>query len=242
MEIKVDRIGDSTSAAQARFEARFREWRARAEEIGTTLPDFGTELPLDERLPRAQFGAAYRAPLRETYLSATDDGQPAAPLMGGFTGYDGGETALAIGPFTYMLAANDYAVFFQFVPRDAGHSDMIVTWLVDGGAREGKDYDLARLTWLWTVTTEQDKAIIEANAAGVGSRRYAPGPPSLLEGDVTGFRAWYLALVGSPERLHRPAPARRSAVFRHVSTGSAAGRRVTDNRGTRERQEASKPT
>ena len=97
--------------------------------IGTTLPDFATELPLDERLPRAQFGAAYRAPLRETHLSATNDGQPAAPLMGGFTGYDGGETALAIGPFTYMLAANDYAVFFQFVPREAGLSDMIVTWL-----------------------------------------------------------------------------------------------------------------
>ena len=201
VEIKVDRIGDSTSAAQARFDARFRTWRARAEELGTTLPDFGTELPLDARLPRAQFGAAYRAPLRESFLSATDDGQPAAPLMGGFKGYDGGETALAIGPFTYMLAANDYAVFFQFVPRDAGHSDMIVTWLVDGGAQEGKDYDLARLTWLWTVTTEQDKAIIEANAAGVGSSRYTPGPPSLLEGDVAGFRAWYLALVGAPERL-----------------------------------------
>jgi Rieske 2Fe-2S family protein len=132
--------------------------------------------------------------------------------MGGFTGYDGGETALAIGPFTYMLAANDYAVFFQFVPRDAVRSDMIVTWLVDGSAREGKDYDLARLTWLWTVTTEQDKSIIEANAAGVSSRRYAPGPPSLLEGDVAGFRAWYLALVGAPDRL-RSLPRRGGARY-----------------------------
>jgi Rieske 2Fe-2S family protein len=201
VEIKVDRIGDSTSAAQARYDARYREWRARADALGTTLADFGTELPLDERLPRAQLGAGYRAPLREGFLTETEDGKPAAPLMGTFPDYDGGETALAIGPFTYMLAANDHAVFFQFVPRDAGHSDMIVTWLVAGSARADRDYDLGRLTWLWTVTTEQDKAIIEANAAGVRSSRYEPGPPSLLEGDVAGFRAWYLALVGPPERL-----------------------------------------
>jgi Rieske 2Fe-2S family protein len=201
VEIKVDNIGDGSPAAMARFDARNREWRARAEALGTLLPDWGATLPLDERLPRAQLGAAYRAPLRDGYLTETEDGKPAAPLMGSFPDYDGGETALAIGPFTYMLAANDHAVFFQFVPRDAGHSDMIVTWLVAGSARADRDYDLARLTWLWTVTTEQDKAIIEANAAGVRSSRYQPGPPSLLEGDVAGFRAWYLALVGPPERL-----------------------------------------
>jgi Rieske 2Fe-2S family protein len=201
VEIKVDRIGDSTPAAQARFDERNRDWRSHAEALGTLLKDFGAELPLDERLPRAQLGAAYRAPLRETHLTATADGKPVAPLMGGFAEYDGGETALAIGPFTYMLAANDHAVFFQFVPRGAERSDMIVSWLVLGSARAGEDYDLARLTWLWTVTTEQDKAIIEANAAGIRSRRYAPGPPSLLEEDVAGFRAWYLALIGPRERL-----------------------------------------
>jgi Rieske 2Fe-2S family protein len=197
----------------ARFDARYREWRARAEALGTMLPDVGTELPLDERLPRAQLGAAYRAPLREAFLTATEDGRPAAPLMGGFPDYDGGETALAIGPFTYMLASNDHAVFFQFVPRDATHSDMIVTWLVAGHAREGADYDLPRLTWLWTVTTEQDQAIIEANADGVRSSRYQPGPPSLLEGDVAGFRAWYLALIGPPERLKHLGRSGRARYF-----------------------------
>jgi Rieske 2Fe-2S family protein len=201
VEIKADSIGDGSPAAMARFDARNREWRARAEALGTLLPEWGTTLPLDERLPRAQLGSGYRAPLRESFLTATADGKPAAPLMGSFPDYDGGETALAIGPLTYMLAANDHAVFFQFVPREAERSDMIVTWLVAGSARPEKDYDLGRLTWLWTVTTEQDKAIIEANAAGVRSSRYGPGPPSLLEGDVAGFRAWYLALVGPPERL-----------------------------------------
>jgi len=35
--------------------------------------------------------------------------------------------------------------------------------------------------WLWDVTTIQDKAIIERNAAGIRSHAYVPGPYSLLE-------------------------------------------------------------
>lgn len=203
VEIKADRIGDGTPAAMARYEARHREWLARATELGSTLPEFGTELPLDKGLPRAQFGAAYRAPLRASYLTATEDGGPVAPLMGGFRDYDGGETALGLGPFTYMLAYNDYAAFFQFVPRDAGHTDIVITWLVQGTARAGTDFDRARLTWLWTVTTEQDKSIIEANAAGIRSSRYEPGPSSVLEQDLVGFREWYLGVTGPTERIGR---------------------------------------
>ena len=123
-------------------------------------------------------------------------GRPAGPLMGGFRDFDGGETALGLGPFTYMLAYNDYATFFQFVPHDAENSEIVISWLVKGSAREGVDYDRARLTWLWTVTTEQDKAIIEANASVIRSSRYVPGPSSLLERDLDGFREWYLGVIG----------------------------------------------
>ena len=203
IEIKAEKIGDGSAPAMARYEARHREWLARANDLGATLPDFGMELPLDERLPTAQFGAAYRAPLRESYLSATEDGKPAAPLMGQFRDYDGGETALGLGPFTYMLAYNDYATFFQFVPRAVEQSDIVVSWLVNGAAREGRDYDRARLTWLWTVTTQQDKSIIEANAAGIRSSRYEPGPSSLLEYDLDGFREWYLGVTGPGGRRQR---------------------------------------
>jgi Rieske 2Fe-2S family protein len=201
VEIKVEKIGDGSPAAMARYQARNAEWVQAASELGTLLPDFAALLPLDASLPRAQLGAAYRAPLRAGYLSATEDGRPAAPLMGAFTDYDGGETALALGPFTYMLASNDHAVFFQFVPLDEVHSNMIVSWLVRADARETADYDLSRLTWLWNVTTLQDKTIIEANSAGVLSRHYEPGPASLLEQDLTGFRNWYLALIGPGEAL-----------------------------------------
>jgi Rieske 2Fe-2S family protein len=203
VEIKADSIGDGSPAAMARYESRHRVWLERASALGAVLPEYGVELPLDERLPRAQFGAAYRAPLRESHRSATEDGLPAAPLMGDYKDYDGGEMALGLGPFTYMLAYNDYATFFQFVPRDAERSDIIVTWLVDGSARDEIDYDRDRLTWLWTVTTEQDKSIIEANAAGIRSSRYQPGPSSNLEYDLDGFREWYLGVIGRKGRIAR---------------------------------------
>jgi Rieske 2Fe-2S family protein len=203
VEIKADSIGDGSRAAMARYDARHRQWLAQAERLGTMRPAYGTELPLDERLPHAQFGAGYRAPLRVTHLTGTEDGQPAAPLMGEFEEYDGGETALGIGPFTYVLAYNDYATIFEFVPHAAERSDIVTSWLVHGDARDGKDYDLDRLTWLWTVTTREDKSIIEANAAGIRSSRYAPGPASLLERDLVGFRDWYLAVTGSPSRLEQ---------------------------------------
>jgi len=203
VEIKADKIGDRSPAALMRYEAREREWRAQAERSGTLLAEVGTVLPLDERLSRTPVVAAYRAPLRASHVSATEDGQPAAPLMGQFPGYDGGETALAADAFTYMLAYNDHAVFFAFIPRDAGHTDMICTWLVRGDAQEGRDFDLARLTWLWTRTTDQDKAIIEANAAGISSPSYQPGPASVLEADVAAFREWYLSSIGPASRRSR---------------------------------------
>lgn len=37
------------------------------------------------------------------------------------------------------------------------------------------------ITWMWDVTTAQDKKITEDNAAGVASRAYRPGPYTELE-------------------------------------------------------------
>jgi phenylpropionate dioxygenase-like ring-hydroxylating dioxygenase large terminal subunit len=213
VEIKADSIGDGSPAALRRYQERERDWRAHAERLGTALADAGTRLPLDGRLARAPVAAAYRAPLRESHASATEDGGPAAPLMGRFADYDGGETALAADPFTYMLAYNDHAVSFAFVPREAGHTDIICTWLVHGDAREGEHYDTARLQWLWSRTTEQDKAIIEANASGVASPSYEPGPASTLEADVAAFREWYLSSIGPPDRPTRLTEVRGGRYF-----------------------------
>ena len=200
VEIKAERGGDGTPAAMAAWDARNTEWRDLAGQLGTLLEDSATPLPRRQHLARAQCATAYRAPLRVAYLTGSQDGKPVAPLMGAFTEYDGGETSLGVGPFTFMLAYNDYTTFFQFVPVDASHCDMIVSWLVHPLANEVPEVDLERVTWLWSVTSQQDKTIIEANAKGIRSRAYEPGPVSLLEDDVAEFRQWYLAVIG-PERL-----------------------------------------
>lgn len=48
--------------------------------------------------------------------------------------------------------------------------------LVCADAVEGRDYDPDRLTWLWKVTTEEDKKIIEHTARGVRSHHFEPAP------------------------------------------------------------------
>jgi phenylpropionate dioxygenase-like ring-hydroxylating dioxygenase large terminal subunit len=52
--------------------------------------------------------------------------------------------------------------------------------------------DAQRMTWLWDVTTVQDKRLIERNAAGVRSQAYSPGPYSRLENRTAQFVARYL--------------------------------------------------
>jgi Rieske 2Fe-2S family protein len=69
---------------------------------------------------------------------------------------------------------------------------MEVIWLVAGAAREGTDYDPARLAWLWEVTSLADKTIIERNQAGVKSRAYEPGPFSLMEPGARQYVERYL--------------------------------------------------
>ena len=86
-----------------------------------------------------------------------------------------------------------------------GHSTCDITWLVRGDAEEGKDYDMARLIWLWDVTTEADKRIIENNAAGVNSRFYQPGPYSKMEHYLWRFISWYLEVMKgvTPQAVRR---------------------------------------
>ncbi len=141
------------------------------------------------------FGAGfgyYRYPMIRGHLTGSRDGQPVAPLMGEISDYFGGCTDLDIGPVTFGLAYPDYVVLYAFKPLGRDRSNCDITWLVRGDAEEGKDYDLRELTWLWDVTTEADKRIIEHNARGVASRFYEPGPLSQMEYYSAAFLRWYL--------------------------------------------------
>jgi Rieske 2Fe-2S family protein len=116
--------------------------------------------------------------LSEGAATGSRDGNCVAPPMGGKAGEC---VFVELGFLTAMLGYTDYTVLYRFIPRGALSTDMDVIWLVDAAARESVDYQEAALTWLWDVTTQADKAIIERNQAGVTSRFYQPGRYGLME-------------------------------------------------------------
>lgn len=132
-------------------------------------------------------------------VTASQDGRPVGPPMGRFTDYDGGTTFVYAGPVSFFLAYTDYGAIFRFTPRSVAETDLHVTWLVRGDARRGIDFDLDRVTWLWRVTSEADKLIIEQNQLGVSSRYYRPGPYALpIENSTKRFTEWYLHDISQP--------------------------------------------
>jgi Rieske 2Fe-2S family protein len=134
----------------------------------------------------------FRYALYDGVESGSDDGRGIAPLMGQFTAYDGGATSIHLGGVSFMLAYPDHGVIYRFWPLGIGRSAMELIWLVRGDAMEGRDYDRERLTWLWRVTSEADKRIIEHNARGVASTFFEPGPLSPMENTENRWIAWYL--------------------------------------------------
>ncbi len=147
----------------------------------------------DGKAVPGQMGYGYRrSALFEGYETGSRDGKAVAPLLGALKDYDGGASDFTFGPFSFLLAYNDHVVGYVFTPVDAHNCRCDIYWLVRGDAEEGKDYDLAELTWLWDVTTEADKTIITNNWRGVQSRYYEPGPFSGMEYDERSWTEWFL--------------------------------------------------
>jgi phenylpropionate dioxygenase-like ring-hydroxylating dioxygenase large terminal subunit len=147
------------------------------------------------------FGADFyfdRYPLIRDHLTGSEDGKSLAPLLGDIRDYDGGATDLQVGPVTFALLYCDHAVIYRFMPLTLETADCDITWLVRGDAEEGRDYDREKLTWLWDVTTQADKTIIERNQQGVNSRYYVPGPLSTMEDYTWKFLSWYLEAMKRP--------------------------------------------
>jgi len=139
-----------------------------------------------------------RTAMFSKYKTGSKDGSPVAPLLGNISGYDGGESDLSLGPFSYILAYNDHVVCYVFTPLDHNNTNCEIYWLVRDDAEEGSDYDLDELTWLWDVTTRSDKDIIANNSKGVHSKYYEPGPFSEMEDPARGYVEWVLAELQRP--------------------------------------------
>jgi Rieske 2Fe-2S family protein len=137
----------------------------------------------------------HRLPIRPGYVTQSQDGRPVAPLLGRLREYDGGVVGIMMYPLIWFVVCNDHAMLSRFTPAGPLVTEAEFTWLVRPDAVEGCDYDVARVTWLWTVTGAEDWKLCEGNQAGVSSRGYRPGPYSLKESAASGFVAWYLKQV-----------------------------------------------
>ena len=154
---------------------------------------------IDTAARPGEIGYGYsRSALFRDYQTGSEDGKPVAPLLGTFTGYDGGASDFTFGAFSFLLAYSDHVVTYVFTPVDQHHSTCEVYWLVRGDAEEGRDYDVDRLTWLWHITTLADTEIITNNARGVQSRYYEPGPFARMEKAERIYTEWLL------QELQRP--------------------------------------
>jgi Rieske 2Fe-2S family protein len=97
-----------------------------------------------------------------------------------------------------MLAYSDHVVAYVFTPTGHESSKCEIYWMVRGDAKEGRDYDVDELTWLWDITTISDKEIIVNNSKGVHSKYYQPGPFSGMEKEENIYIDWIL------QELQRP--------------------------------------
>ncbi len=136
-------------------------------------------------------------PLAPGRLTGSQDGKPLAPLLGKVSAFDESVTTGCIGFTSFVVAMCDHALLITFVPQAADATLVVMKWLVREDARAGVDFDEAKLRWLWETTTEQDKDLIELNAAGVATRAYVPGPYSTLERMAEDFVRRYLKLMAA---------------------------------------------
>ncbi len=141
---------------------------------------------------------AFRYALYDGVKTGSKDGQPLSTLMGRFTDFDGGVTSIHLGGTSFLVCYADHGMIYRFIPKTVDTCEMELIWLVDGKAEAGVDYDFEKLTWLWRVTTDEDKAIIEHTARGVRSHFYEPGPIAPMEQNELRYINWYLEEISRP--------------------------------------------
>ena len=139
------------------------------------------------------FHFAVRYPLRPDVLSYSLDGKEVSLPMGDHPDHDAGVLGLVVYPNFWIDAVSDYVWTMRITPVSASKCYVDLTWLVDGRAEEGRDYDTGHLMAFWKVTGEQDWELCENNFRGIESSRYEPGPYAPSELDVVKFVDWYIA-------------------------------------------------
>jgi len=138
------------------------------------------------------FHFAIRYPLRPGVQSYSLDGKAVAIPIGDHQDFDSGVLGLVVYPNFWMDAVSDYMWTMRVTAVSPSKTIVDLTWLVDGEAAEGKEYEVERLTAFWKITGEQDWKLCENNFQGIESSHYKPGPYAPVEMDVAKFVDWYL--------------------------------------------------
>ena len=139
-----------------------------------------------------------RTPIGNGHLSQTKSGKPASTLMGKFKDFDGGLSQVSFNPFSCCYFTNDFGVMFVFKPTSTLESEVELIWLVNEDAKEGDDFNVDDITFIWDVTTQEDTMIIENNQKGLLSQSFTPGVLSENESAVTYFYNWYFTNMQLP--------------------------------------------
>lgn len=188
---------------------RFERFKSRMSQLGLAVG------PVD-----GAWWQAMRFPLNDGAITLSMDGKPACTkLMCDVADGDIGTMRWALEPHCFAHATSDVVFMFSAMPTGPQETVVISKWLVHKDAVEGVDYDLERLTELWTKTNLQDRDLCENNQRGVNSLGYMPGPYSEeAEMLVMRFVDWYCGEVR--RHLDEAAPAdRRSARPRLAAAG-----------------------
>jgi Rieske 2Fe-2S family protein len=143
--------------------------------------------------------SATRTVLADGFETESIDGRRVAPLLGDCGGPEAGVLRLRTLPNFWCHVSCDHAVLTRLFPAGLHATRVRVTWLVDGRAREGEDYQLDELLPFWQRVSEQDWRLCELAQQGVSSTAYRPGPLSRLrEYNLLAFFRWYLRRMGRP--------------------------------------------
>jgi Rieske 2Fe-2S family protein len=109
--------------------------------------------------------------------------------------------ALGAPPNLWCHAGADHAVTARLAPVGLERTEIVLTWLVDEGAVEGRDYDLDRLLPAWATASEQGWALCERNQDALRGPACRPGPLSGRHAaGVAAFHAWYREAMAAGPR------------------------------------------
>ncbi len=141
-----------------------------------------------------------RLPLRDGFVTESLSGELVAPLLGQLRGPDVGSLRLITLPNSWTHVDADYAATTRLTPLSADATDVDITFLVREDAVEGRDFVVEDVSAVLGATSEQDWVLCEANAAGIRSRGYLPGPLSpVTEGSLSTFHDWYLQTLATSD-------------------------------------------